>query len=482
MSHYHIERKRAAVAVFRECKRLKTEHHAKWLNPIEVASVASGGASRDQIYRWQRTDLSEQAQAKNEERRGRPPALSKSQEALLVGSTVCTRSVQEGLSLHKLQQFSSSYLSEKLSLSTLSRIMREYGFSSQKAMSRNSRMISPQVVEDAVACIEEIRDYDFPPHRILAMDETGLWSNVTAPRTCHFKNWFNSFIFFIFRKFHFPEKIIQDFCPLLSPGYFALIGFLLFTTRSNAVVEDTGDRYRDTLALTVRADGLDIPPFIIVHTYKTASYASGRRCRRDETPIKGMNTSRMIAYIDHISDYIEETSLLLLDLLSSHHAGKVRAHIASKKTRDGDPLIIPIFLPAKTAFLISPLDMGANAAFKSYFYRYDRSTIELKLRAVDQAWGEVSNQSLRNICLNCGITGEESIDAIRERFQGEVVGLIPEELEHFADFYDSWISGAINVEGATRGRGVTLISPDQLSEGFLDGVYWTNYGRGSSSS
>jgi hypothetical protein len=249
--------------------------------------------------------------------------------------------------------------------------------------------------------------------------------------------------------------------------------------RSNAVVEDTGDRYRDTLALTVRADGLDIPPFVIVHTYKNASYASGRRCKADETPIKGMNSTRMIDYIDHISLYITETSLLIMDLLSSHYAGVVLLHIATKKTADGDPLIIPIFLPAKTAFLISPLDMGANGAFKSHYYQYDRSTIELKLRAVNQAWDDVSNQSLRNICLNCGITGEESIESIRARFQKDVVGLIPEELEEFADFYDSWKSGTVDVEGATRGRGVILRKPSQLSEGFLDGVYWTNYGRGS---
>jgi len=31
-----------------------------------------------------------------------------------------------------------------------------------------------------------------------------------------------------------------------------------------------------------------IPPFIIVHTYKNASRASGRRCASDETPVKGM--------------------------------------------------------------------------------------------------------------------------------------------------------------------------------------------------
>lgn len=50
-------------------------------------------------------------------------------------------------------------------------------------------MTSEEVVNDALDCIEEIRSYNFPPHRIICMDETGLWSNVTKPKTYHFKNW-----------------------------------------------------------------------------------------------------------------------------------------------------------------------------------------------------------------------------------------------------------------------------------------------------
>lgn len=250
--------------------------------------------------------------------------------------------------------------------------------------------------------------------------------------------------------------------------------------RNNAVVLETGDKFRDTVALTLRGDGVDIPPFTIVHTYKNAAAASGRRCAANDTPIKGMNTLRMIDYIDHIAQYVQEPSLLLMDRLSSHTAGAVRRHIETKMTADGQRLFIPIYLPAKTAFLISPLDMGAIAAFKAHYYRFDRSAIELKLRAVHAAWATVSNESLRNICLNCGIVGEETIDSLRQRFMAQVVGAVPAELEAYADFYDSWKSGAIEVEGASRGRGITLELPEQLPEGCLDGVYWTHYGRGLS--
>jgi hypothetical protein len=245
-------------------------------------------------------------------------------------------------------------------------------------------------------------------------------------------------------------------------------------------VRETGDKFRDTVALTLRGDGVDIPPFTIVHTYKNAPAASGRRCAANATPIKGMNTARMIDYIDHIAQYVQEPSLLLLDRLSSHTAAAARRHIESKLTPDGQRLFIPIYLPAKTAFLISPLDMGAIAAFKAHYYRFDRSAIELKLRAVHAAWDAVSNEALRNICLNCGIVGEESIGSLRQRFMDQVVGSVPAELEVYADFYDSWKSGAIDVEGASRGRGITLELPEQLPEGCLDGVYWTHFGRGLS--
>lgn len=67
------------------------------------------------------------------------------------------------------------------------------------------------------------------------------------------------------------------------------------------MVEETGDSFRDTVALTVRGDGVDIPPFIIKHTYKNASKASGRRCNKDDKPVKGMNIPRMKQYIDHLA-------------------------------------------------------------------------------------------------------------------------------------------------------------------------------------
>jgi len=250
--------------------------------------------------------------------------------------------------------------------------------------------------------------------------------------------------------------------------------------RGNAVVHSADDKWRDTVALTVRGDGVDIEPFIIVHKSKKASKTSGRKCAPDETPVKGMDTSHMIRYIDHISKFISEPSLLLLDRLSAHTAAPVRLHIESKLTPSGDRLIYPIYLPPKSSFLISPLDMGALAAFKSNFHKLDRSTLALKLKSVTDAWSQVTNESLRDICIHCGIVGDRPLDTLRSQFMEEVVGSVPEELVKYVDFYDAWEAKAIEVEGVTRGRRKRIGSPMQLREGYMNGEYWNNYHRRNS--
>jgi hypothetical protein len=156
---------------------------------LSIAQVASGGAAPSQIFRWLKQDLSDEANEARIQHERRPRALSDDEEALLVGFATSRRSLPEPVSLAILSQFCESYLSAKPSLATLSNIMSRNGFSSQKALKRNSRMTSDDVVGDAIDALEEIRSFNFPPHHILCMDETDLWSNVTAPKTYHFRNW-----------------------------------------------------------------------------------------------------------------------------------------------------------------------------------------------------------------------------------------------------------------------------------------------------
>jgi hypothetical protein len=285
-----------------------------------------------------------------------------------------------------------------------------------------------------------------------------------------------SFFFFFHARFGYLWQQGESFGNI-HLGSFHPDSFMLMSSfRGDPVVREIGDAYRDTVALTVRGDGVDIPPYFILHSYQNAALSSGRRCPRDQTPVKGMTSALMKGYIDHVVQYVQEPSLFIMDRLSSHKAGEVLRYIRSKLTSTGEQLLIPILLAPKTAFLISPLDMGAIAAFKSHFYKLDRSTLDRKKKALSHAWDQVSNDSLRNIYLNCGITGEETLDSLRHRFMSNVVGAVPAELEEVLDYYDSWASGAIDVDGASRGRGVTMETPQQLPEAQLSGRYWTRFG------
>lgn len=206
MSHYHVERKRAACDVYRFVMSLRTQKGLSANDVVKIASAAAGGASQRQIYEWLRQDLSPTTVAEKPDNRGATRLLNDDQESLLVGFAISNRSFLEPVTLQTLQQFCRSHLSVTPSLSTLSRTMNEYGFSSQKSMSRSSRMVSEEVVDAAISTIEEIRSYDFAPDQLLFMDETGLWSNVRQPRTYHYQNWCeNSSLLLLSRFFFTPH-------------------------------------------------------------------------------------------------------------------------------------------------------------------------------------------------------------------------------------------------------------------------------------
>jgi hypothetical protein len=190
--HYSIDRKRAAVEVYAEAVKRIAEGGKNSLTPMSLASAAAGGAAPQRIYAWLKEDLSVEAEEARIETRGSASILTEDQEKLLVGFGASTRVELQPLSLKSLGGFAKSYLHVTLSNATISRIMSRHGFSSQQAMARNSRMTTEDVVDDSIDFIEEVRSYKFSPDRILAMDETGLWSNVTKPRTFHFKNWYFS--------------------------------------------------------------------------------------------------------------------------------------------------------------------------------------------------------------------------------------------------------------------------------------------------
>lgn len=188
-SHCSLDTKRATCIAFKFAQNLRAQTGEKTIKPIELATAVAGGVSRVQVYAWLKQDLSSVAVAAKPESRGVRKMLNESQESLLVGYAISNRSSMEPVTLETLHQFCLNHFDVTPSISTLSRTMTEFGFSSQKAMTRSSRMVSTEVVDAALSSIEEIRSYGFPPDQVLFMDETGLWSNVRERKTYHYQNW-----------------------------------------------------------------------------------------------------------------------------------------------------------------------------------------------------------------------------------------------------------------------------------------------------
>jgi len=161
------------------------------LTKRRIRHIAAGSRhppSERTIFNWEHEAITKEDYQVRLSKRGRKSKLSADERHLLVGYACFRRMSLMPVSHHDLEDFTSSHLSETPSQPTLSRIMKEYGFSSQRSLTRESRMTSTLVVDDAMDFLETVRSYNFPPDRILCMDETGLWSNVVEPRTYHFKN------------------------------------------------------------------------------------------------------------------------------------------------------------------------------------------------------------------------------------------------------------------------------------------------------
>lgn len=242
------------------------------------------------------------------------------------------------------------------------------------------------------------------------------------------------------------------------------------------MVEETGDAYRDTMAATLDDRGRWIPPYYIKTQYANASRKSGRRPEDGEKPKKGMTITEMKKYADHIEKYTDEPTLLAMDRLSSHTSKEVRDYFESKKCTDGRQKFKILLLPPKGAFLISPLDFGFFGYWKGLYYKFDRSTPELKFYAANQAWKEVQSDDIVRFFKATFLIGNQSEETLRSELMKHVRCGIPEELEEVWDYYQGWLEGSYDVDGVSAPRTVVMEKPKQLLDSDLDGVYWNNWG------
>ncbi len=213
------------------------------------------------------------------------------------------------------------------------------------------------------------------------------------------------------------------------------------------------------MTASLSSEGAWIHPFYIRSEYANASKASGRRPETGKKPVKGMNIPKMKEYADHLDKYVDEPSVLVMDRCS-----------------DGTQKFKPKVLPAKGAFLVSPLDFGFIGYWKGIYHKLDRSTPELKFWAANQAWKQVEVSKVIKFFEGTYLIGKQTEATLRKKLMAQVKSGIPEELGEVWDFYDGWVSGAYDVEGASALREISFEKPKLLLDSDLDGVYWNIWG------
>lgn len=186
---YSGDTARASVRAYKAARTEKTSHPGLALVPLSIAQATSGGASRQTIYNWLHTDISQEAITERLSHRGRHALLSEAQEALLVGNVMDHRLNLLPVERRTVIDFAAAYLNKNLRPQFVSTMLQKRGISLQQSLPRGSRLVDLQVVAEALKIIVELREEGWAPRNILVMDETGIWSNIVPKKTYHFRNW-----------------------------------------------------------------------------------------------------------------------------------------------------------------------------------------------------------------------------------------------------------------------------------------------------
>lgn len=104
------------------------------------------------------------------------------------------------------------------------------------------------------------------------------------------------------------------------------------------------------------------------------------------------------AWLDTAKDWLEDEPILLLDNLKAHH----NPGFLEELREFG---IDYNFYPAHTGALIDPCDNSFHSVLKHIFLTKDRSTHEKSIRAMVEAYYEVSERTILNCFERCGYLG-----------------------------------------------------------------------------
>lgn len=188
MSSYSLDIRIAAVRLFNFLRVKKEEGCWEKLTPMEIIQQLAPGVTRSTIYRWVNEDKDSDDIKASLSRRGRHPILTKDQRELAIGYVIHRRSHLLHVSAKDVKLFIQNYLNTNARNQYIYNLLNEYGITHQRVQARSGRMITPEVVDDAIKFITELREKRYPSHCIIFMDETGIWSNTVPHKTYNVKN------------------------------------------------------------------------------------------------------------------------------------------------------------------------------------------------------------------------------------------------------------------------------------------------------
>jgi transposase len=331
-------------------------------NPDSVAAVARRyGISEGTVRRWQRAERDEAlkhygrfVEKKEKRPRGRPPKISKQELQSILEFVESTRAKWEPVTIKLVREYASRALGHTLSPSYVSRILRQAGYTSQRAQKRPLQRIRPTYQDEVKKFRDQHKVNPLLAQHYLVMDESGIWNDAVLSRTYAAVGSQNSFVA----------------CP------------------------DKGSR--DTVVATLRGDGQKLPLWYIRHTrQKTQNKVVV------QPAVKGMTEALMLQYIEEVlRPNTTPGQVLFMDQLSSHKTQRVRSKLAEIGLR-------VVYFPPKTAPDLSPCDNCFFSLFKRCFRAKDRSTPDKKRLAAFEAYSDIPASSVRACFRKCKLVEDD---------------------------------------------------------------------------
>ena len=148
--------------------------------------------------------------------------------------------------------------------------------------------------------------------------------------------------------------------------------------------------HRDSLVIGLVGDGRILPQFMI-----ESKPARKRKGQVIEKAVKGMTAEIMTQWLLEIFlPNRKDIKYLILDRASSHIANKVKLFAVKND-------IELIFMPAKTAPDLSPLDNGFFAQFKSLLHGHPLGTFKEKKETVELILKQISKETVQKYFIHC---------------------------------------------------------------------------------